>query len=178
MIKIAITGPESCGKSTLAQWLKTHLADSIDVNEFARDFLSQKTVGYRYNAQDFLQIIEGQKECFANAFQTKASVLIADTDPYVLEVWSQEVFGRVFSEIKEMKEMVQFDIHLLCAPDIAWQYDPLRENPTDRERLFNRYENILKGDKKLFEVITGEGEDRNINAMKVLVKHWPLKTAQ
>jgi nicotinamide riboside kinase len=178
MIKIAITGPESCGKSTLAQWLTTHLRDSIYVNEFARDFLSQKPHGYGYNVSDFQQIIEGQKWRFADAFKREASVLIADTDSYVLEVWSEEVFGEVFSDIKELKQIYPFDIHLLCAPDIIWQYDPLRENPTDRERLFSRYENILKRDKRLFEVITGEGEERNKNAMLALLKHWPLKTAQ
>ncbi len=176
MIRIAITGPESCGKSTLAQWLKTHLEDSVCANEFAREFLSQKPVGYRYDKTDFMEIIEGQKLNFAASFQTKATVLIADTDPYVLEVWSQEVFGEVFSGIKEMKQMFLFDIHLLCAPDIAWQYDPLRENPTDRERLFTCYMNILKRDNKLFEVIIGEGEERNKNAMRVLQKHWPLNS--
>jgi hypothetical protein len=32
------------------------------------------------------------------------------------------------------------DVYLLCYPDLPWEPDPVRENPTIREYLFDWYE--------------------------------------
>ena len=59
-IKIAITGPESSGKTTLAKKLSTNFKKSILVNEFAREYL--KTVNGKYTYSDLIKIAKGQKE--------------------------------------------------------------------------------------------------------------------
>ena len=53
-IKIAITGPESCGKTTLSKALKKHYKESILVPEFAREYLHKLNSKYQYS--DLLNI--------------------------------------------------------------------------------------------------------------------------
>ena len=57
--KIVITGPECCGKTTLANSLSKIYKCNI-VKEFARKYL-EKSNGY-YNYEDLLKIARGQYE--------------------------------------------------------------------------------------------------------------------
>ena len=50
--------------------------------------------------------------------------------------------------------------YLLLEPDIAWEADPLRENPDDRARLFDRYRELLQAGVFPFEQIGGIGQVR------------------
>ena len=62
-------------------------------------------------------------------------------------------------------ERRQYDLWLLCKPDLPWEPDPLRENPDDRERLFERYEELLDQLGKPYAVISGAGELRTLLAI-------------
>ena len=60
-----------------------------------------------------------------------------------IEIWSEVKFDTLNTEIKKMSEKERFDIYFLCKPDIPWEDDPLRENPNDREFLFNKFKEKL-----------------------------------
>ena len=174
MIKIAITGPESSGKSTLASWLHNALPQSVLVHEFARSFLEEKEKHYSYIREDlieinrghFLQLREAEKMDFFEA-------LITDTDFYVMDIWWNEIYGDHHEEIYNIRKLYHFDLYLLCEPDLPWVFDPLRENPADRYRLFERYKEALTEDKRKYEIIRGEGEVRNEQALAAVRKHFP-----
>ena len=55
--KIVLTGPESSGKTTLAQFLSREL-DHPWVPEFAREYLTQ--INRPYTSTDLLEIARGQ----------------------------------------------------------------------------------------------------------------------
>jgi nicotinamide riboside kinase len=54
----------------------------------------------------------------------------------------------------------QFDHYFLCAPDIPWEPDPLRENPLNREMLFGLYLEQLEKYGRNFTILTGHLENR------------------
>jgi nicotinamide riboside kinase len=53
-----------------------------------------------------------------------------------------------------------FDLHVLCAPDIPWEPDKLRENPEDRDALFLRYVETLEKMRKPYLIVEGSLDKR------------------
>ncbi|MEN9700263.1 MAG: hypothetical protein RLZZ301_1461 [Bacteroidota bacterium] len=154
-LRIAFTGPESSGKSTLAEWLATELGSQL-VPEYAREFLEQQPT-YQQADLDLMakaQVARWPKEA-----------LIADTEMLVFWIWSMEKYAQVSPLIEELLHAQKFDIYVLCAPDIPWVPDPLRENPNDRQRLFERYKTELEARGLPFIIASGD-----LNARKELIK--------
>ncbi len=138
--RLLLTGPESSGKTLLAERLTQQL-DAVMVAEYAREYLSQKEKPYE--EADLLAIWRGQKA--AEERHRDASCLVCDTGPLVMAIWSEVKYGRVHPEIAAAAAALDYDLILLCAPDWAWEPDPLREAPDTKVRwqLFNRYRNRL-----------------------------------
>ena len=133
-VKIAFTGPESSGKTTMSKWLSEHLSFDF-VEEYAREYLSQKT---DYNREDLNKIAIEQFR------RNQASGNLAiDTEMLVMKLWHEEKYKYCSDLILELLERQKIDFYFLCKPDIPWEVDPLRENPLDRDRLFVKYEETL-----------------------------------
>lgn len=162
MITVAIVGPESCGKTTLATALASHFHASL-VPEFSRTFLEKR--GPEYSEKDLLGIAQGQIASEELVARELPALLICDTDLLTIRIWSEEKYGRCHPWIMQHSERRQYDLWLLCKPDLPWEPDPLRENPDDRERLFERYEELLDQLGKPYAVISGAGELRTLLAI-------------
>jgi nicotinamide riboside kinase len=78
----------------------------------------------------------------------------------VLKIWSEQKYGFASSLINELVSENHFDLHVLCAPDIPWEHDPMRENPNDRHDLFEKYLNALNAFKKDYIIVSGSEDDR------------------
>jgi nicotinamide riboside kinase len=158
-LKIAFTGPESSGKTTMAELIAEAYSTSF-IPEYAREFLKDKTT---YTLADLDEIAKQQVElCKAS----KNTLVISDTEMAVMLIWSQEKFKEVSPIIQHLWESQDFDHLFLCAPDIPWEADKLRENPLDRERLFQLYEVVLENSKKPFTILKGTIEQRIIACKK------------
>ena len=165
MYRIAITGPESSGKTTLAIALSKHLKSNW-VPEFAREYLT-KTKG-EYEQKDLLEILTGQLASEEKATLLNPPYLICDSDPLVLWVWSKVKYAEVNIEIDQAWKNHHYDLYLLLSPDVEWKNDPLRENKENREDLFLIYLEQLKLEKKPFVIIKGEKDKRFDLALKAL----------
>jgi NadR type nicotinamide-nucleotide adenylyltransferase len=155
--RIAITGPESSGKTTLAKQLASYY-DCIWVPEFARTYLTE--LGRPYTVNDLAAIGKGQLEWNRKCGEDSPRLIIYDTDLTVIKIWSEVRFGYSEKTIKEAFENEHNDLTLLCRPDLPWQPDPLRENPSDREKLFELYLEALEQKKAKFVIVEGQGEQR------------------
>jgi nicotinamide riboside kinase len=144
MIRIGLTGPESSGKTTLCQALADHYNSSF-IPEAARAYLA-KTNGL-YHPSDLDEIANQQLK---NILASEQKLVISDSDFTVLEVWSKYKYGGVSATITELVEKEIFDLHILCTPDIPWEEDPLRENPENRDELFELYKLSLAVHRKKF----------------------------
>ncbi len=173
MIRIAITGPECCGKSTLCNWLSERIFDARVVKEYAREYLQKKGKDYVYSQNDVLLIARKTSELLAKAFKSNSDALIVDTDFYVLDIWWRERYGETNEEIAMMKETYDFDLYLVCQPDLPWKADPLRENKEDRDRLFALYIEELFNDGKTVEVVKGTGEQRMQEVLDKILRRFP-----
>jgi len=161
-LKIAVTGPESCGKTTLALQLAEHLGYSL-VEEVSRSFLSNR-VGY--SIQDVLNIAAGQQTAEVAATLLGRGV-VCDTDATVLWVWCEVKYGLVPDCIRDyFNSSIDVDLYLLCSPDLPWEADPLREHPEDRQMLFEHYTRLLAG--KPVAVVSGQGKARFEAAMRAV----------
>lgn len=138
--KIIITGPESSGKSTLADALGQHLELPV-VGEYAVEYLRNTNGEYTY--EDIKEIALGQYQREMEALKEYGPPIICDTSMLVLKIWSEVRFGRVDNFIIDCLENCKGDFFLLCKPDIEWTPGPFRENPSDRDQLFERYVNFL-----------------------------------
>ncbi len=165
MYKIALTGPESSGKTTLAIALAKHLK-SLWVPEFAREYL--EISNGKYDQEDLRVILKGQLINEEKNALLRPPFLICDSDPLVIWVWSMVRFSVVDIEIDHAWKKHQYDLYLLLSPDIEWKEDPLRENQNDREALFSIYLEQLKIEKKPFVIIKGKKDERFITALKAI----------
>lgn len=173
MIRIAVTGPECSGKTSLAKWLTEQLFDAKMVAEYAREYLEKKGRNYTYTADDIFAIADKNVALFSKAFRADLDALIVDTEFLVLDIWLEEVFQLNSPELEEYERVYDFDLYLLCEPDLPWEFDPLRENPNDRYRLFYKYKQKLEELHRTFEIVNGSGEDRQKNILQKILRRFP-----
>jgi len=160
MTRIAITGPESSGKTKLANDLANHFNVEF-VPEFAREYLLAKNGAYDFSDLD--KIAEGQIKSIELAQDNKP--LIVDTEMLVMYIWSRVRFGKVSSFVQQKLNNQKFDLYILCDIDIPWEDDPLRENEYDRDDLFQLYYKKLRDMKVNFIVVKGNPEERLFAAL-------------
>ncbi len=166
MIKrIAITGPESTGKSELAKSLAQYY-NTVWVPEVARRYLDN--LGREYNYDDILMIAKKQIDEENKLAKTANGFLFCDTDLIVTKIWCEYKYGRCHPWILEQIEKHKYDLYLLTNIDLPWQPDPLREHPDKRKEIFELYLKELKQRKFPFEIISGLGSDRVENAVQLI----------
>ena len=166
LIKIAITGPESTGKTTLAEKLSKELGASL-VPEYAREFLKGRIPPY--TPYDLEQIAEGQKEIEHKESEASNGLLIADTEMTVLKIWSEHAFGYCLPTIDTFWKKQQYDLYLLMNIDIPWEPDPLREHPHLRNHLFARFKKYLNEMQVQHVVISGGENQRTEQAREAIL---------
>ena len=144
MIKVAIIGPESSGKTTLAGMLKAHY-DGYIVNEFAREYLNDKS---SYEEEDLVEIAKGQAYFEEEGITSDKNIVLFNTNFLVLKVWSDLKYNRCHSFILDELKNRTYDQTLFLLPNIPWQYNPMRESPSIEDRM-----NILQEYKKQLELL-------------------------
>lgn len=158
---VLITGPESSGKSYLAQKLATHYNVPV-VKEYARQYLATKS---GYNQADLTLIAKGQ---MLNEQKVTNQLFFADTGVEVIHIWSQEKYGDILPELQRMLSFKQYRLVLLCRPNIPWEPDPLREYPLQRDYLFTLYQNFLGAHHIPYKVIDAELNHRVDQAVSLV----------
>lgn len=163
--KIALIGPESTGKSSLAKRLSEFFKTSW-VPEFARGYISSLDRKYtlediEYCAKEQL-VIEEREEKKANRF------LFCDTELIIARVWCEDVFKTVPGWMEEKIQTHRYDLFLLTDFDIPFRQDDVRENPHRRKFFFEWYRRELDRRNFPYEIISGDGEQRFSNALSAV----------
>lgn len=188
MLKIAIVGPESSGKTSLAEALMVHYHGGY-ISEVSREYL--EGIERPYEEHDLLEITRSIEELHAGAedvvrehgaaisgqqpeqVERIRRPVFYDTDTLNIRIWSQEKYGRVHPEIDRSVQETRYTWRLLCRPDIPWEPDPFRENPHDRDRLFEIWQRELKALSLPYTIIEGTHEQRMrtaTNLVDVLIR--------
>ncbi len=151
----------------MAKQLAEHF-NTIYVPEYSRECL--KDLGREYTYDDILLIARGQYESEQQGMRRAKDLLFCDTEFIVNKIWCEEKYGKCHSWILDMIDSHIYDLYLLCDIDLPWEPDPLRENPDDRDRLFVLYTEELENRNLPYEIISGSGKERLMNAIGFVEK--------
>ena len=163
--KIAITGPESTGKSNLAEQLAKHY-ETIFVPEFARTYIDG--LPRPYNQDDILYIAEFQLIKENTALVDANRFLFCDTELIVTKIWSLHKYNNCHPWILEQINKNYFDLYLLCDIDLPWEFDIQREHPHLRTFFFEWYKKELEQYGFPYRVVSGTGDQRIQNAIDII----------
>jgi len=139
------------------------------VPEFARAYLSG--LGRPYREEDLDAILRGQLDTENKALaSSKGGLVVCDTGPEVIWVWSTYKFGRVSSYMEKMVRNRVYRRTLLMDIDLPWSPDPLRENPSlnERRELLSMYRSLLDRVGRSYRFVSGEGRKRLRRAIEAI----------
>lgn len=169
--KIAITGPESTGKSSLSEQLACHY-NTTWVPEYAREYL--ENLNRPYNKNDIVIIAKNQIKSEYARIKKANNFLFCDTDLIITKIWSEVKYNDCDQWILDNINKNMYALFLLCNIDLPWENDALREHPDERDYLMKLYKNELSARKFPFFIISGVAKDRLNNAIKVIDKTFKL----
>lgn len=170
-IKIALTGPESTGKSTLGIFLADYF-NAIYVEEYARKYLEQGDGSYEY--KDILEMAKNQKALEDAASEAAAGkqLVFLDTEWINYKIWLEYKGYEVPQWLIHGIAEANYKMYLLMYPDIPWAQDKLREYPQLRMFFFEKFKSELENFNKPYEIIKGTGKEREENALKLVNKFY------
>ncbi|MDT3403107.1 ATP-binding protein [Mucilaginibacter terrae] len=165
IIKIAVVGPESTGKSAMSTYLANHY-QTVWVPEFARGYCEQLTGDCTW--QDEVNMFHGQLALEAEYVPKANKLLFCDTTFITIKIWSDEMFGKAPQEVLDMLPKHTYDLYLLLNIDLPWEDDPLRNFPTMREHFMEVWHNELQALNANYTIISGTGQARYQAAVKAV----------
>jgi nicotinamide riboside kinase len=91
-----------------------------------------------------------------------------------MKVWCEYVFGDCHSWILQQIALRPYHLYLLCAPDLPWVQDELREYPDEkpRQELYHIYRDLLVQQHVPWALISGSPEERLPRAIEAI--QWLL----
>ena len=169
VIKIAFYGPESTGKTTLAQQLADEY-NTLWVREFARDNLQKKWDATQQICQpeDLLPIAIGQIQLENEALEKANEYLFCDTNLLVTKVFSDTYYGYCDPIIASAAKDHNYDLVFLTDVDFPWEKDDLRDNPENRQETLEIFEQELINNKKPYIKLSGNKEERLEKAIQII----------
>jgi NadR type nicotinamide-nucleotide adenylyltransferase len=134
VLKIAVLGAESSGKSTLCETLAS-VHDTLWVPEYLREFVD--THGRVPFEADQFGIARTQREREDAAAARARRLLFCDTTPLMTALYSRVYWGRVDAQLAALASRHDYALTLVTAPDTPWIADGLmRESEAVRERVY------------------------------------------
>lgn len=169
VVKVALFGPESTGKTTLSNHLARYY-NSVWCPEYAREYLQKKWNDQRKvcEEKDMLPIAYGQMNTENELAQKATDVLICDTALLETMVYYELYYNQCDSSIKEAALSNSYDIYFLTYIDVPWEYDDLRDHPDQREELFELFKSTLDRYNKPYIILKGGKKERLDKAVEVV----------
>lgn len=171
--KIVLFGPESTGKTVLAQALAAHY-NTLWVPEFARSYLENKIIFYDSlgkNSEeiclesDIPPIVMGQMASEDNMSNQAEKLIFFDTNPLQTSVYVKYYYQKQYDWLMSLLKIRTYDHYLLLDTDIAWEADPLRDRPNDRQEIFKLFKYELESRNLPFTIINDHAQQRINNAI-------------
>ncbi|WP_343613655.1 DUF4301 family protein [Flavobacterium sp.] len=169
IIKIALFGPESTGKTTLAKQLAEYY-ETEWVPEFARDYLQKKWEENQHvcNADDMMPIAYGQVALENEKLSSAKKYLFCDTNLMVTKVFSEVYYGFCDPLLNEAALEHDYDLFFLTNIDVPWEKDDIRDKAEGRETVFSVFKQTLINTKKPFITLSGNKESRLAKATAII----------
>lgn len=167
--RVAIVGPESTGKTTLAEQLAKHY-NTVFVAEYAREYINN--LKRPYSIDDIVTISKRQMEMEDKLSAEANKILICDTSLLVTKIWAEFKYSKCPAWIEEHYHKRHYNLHLLCNTDTPWEYDTQREHPHLRQELFAIYKQELDKRRNPYVTISGLNNARTDAAIRAIDNLW------
>ena len=161
--KIVLTGPESVGKTVLAEKLAAHY-NTVWVPEYAREYCDIHG-NQHFTPLDFAHIAGGQLLLEDQMAEKANGLLFCDTDLITTEIWAHYFLEKCPAWIQDINKTRHYDLYLLLSPDVPWVADNLRHFEDSRGEFFELLKNLLNKRGLHFETITGHFTERFLQAV-------------
>ncbi|MDZ4664776.1 MAG: AAA family ATPase, partial [Bacteroidota bacterium] len=155
--RIVLTGPESTGKTKMAELLAKHYCTTW-VREYGREYFVNKKA--KLELTDIIEIAKGQIKLEEEEVLKANRLLFCDFDLIVTQIWSEIYFKECPTEVLELTSDREYHLHLLMDIDIPWEDDGTREFPDLRAWHFNRIKGELEARKLNYVIVSGDYEKR------------------
>jgi NadR type nicotinamide-nucleotide adenylyltransferase len=161
LVRVCVTGPESTGKTTLAQRL-AELRGTEWVPEASRSYAERK--GGELLASDVAPIAREHlalaDAAGARALARHARLIVLDTDLVSTVIYARHYYGSVPRWIERTERARRADLYLLCDVDVPWVPDGVRDRPTNRDAMFELFRTALTRRGANVVVVRGDWDAR------------------
>lgn len=166
-IKVVLFGPESTGKSTLAQLLAEHY-NTVFVPEYSRIYAEMQLLcNQSLTRDDVIEIAEGQLKLETELIPKANKIIFCDTDLLETKVYSEMYYeGFCPPQLEDFAKQSTCELYLLTYIDVPWIADNIRDKPQEREEQFNIFVAALETYKKPYKTIKGNEKERLQNAIR------------
>ena len=184
-LRVAIVGAESTGKSVLAHALANALTHEFGlrcavVDEWLRTWCERE--GRTPRADEQIDIArEHARRIEVAATQPGLDLLLCDTTPLMVAVYSELLFDDRSLEPVANACQERMDLTLLTALDLPWVADGImRDGPHVREPVDRAVRARLMGCNVAWSVVSGDGTARTaraLDALQPLLAQWCARHA-
>ncbi len=157
ILKIAIVGPESTGKSTLSALLADHY-NTIWIPEYAREYCA--ALKEPCTMEDEVNMFRGQLALEEKLLPQANVLAFCDTTVLTVKIWSDYMLGKTADEVLEELPHHNYDLYLLMDIDMPWEDDPLRDFPHLRGYFMEVWHKELQALNANYQVIGGQERER------------------
>lgn len=141
-LRVALVGPESTGKTTLAESLAGRFKTTW-APEYARFYLDWRNARRPVEGiccpEDIPFIARGQLASEEALARQCNRLLFCDTDLCSTVLWSHHFFGHCPESVVRLAREQRYDLTLLCQIDVPWVPDPQRDQPHQRHEFLEKF---------------------------------------
>ena len=139
ILLICFYGPESTGKSTMAQKLADYF-HTVSVPEVAREIVSNN----QFTLHDIRRIGYAQNQRVKELMPTANRLLICDTDIITTRIYSEHYLGGAPQELDELEKEIVYDKYFLFDIDVPWVSDGMRDLSNQRSLMLEKFKIALE----------------------------------
>lgn len=163
--KICFYGPESTGKSFMAEKLAAYYHTEW-VPEVSRELVDSN----EFTVEDIIKIGIAQTQRVLDKTKTTNKILFCDSDLITTQIYSRHYLKEVPPILFKLEKQIIYDHYFLFDIDVPWVNDGLRDLGERRKEMFEVFKAELEARKIPYILVKGNFEERTSFVKKELTK--------